>query len=62
MQKLTKSEEEEELLQSQKNSIQGLDKSLEKLKDGDKKLEENKKFLFRISQLYCTGRRCEKSC
>jgi len=38
--KLTKSEEENELLQSQKNSIEGLTKSLEKFKEGDKELEE----------------------
>jgi chemotaxis protein histidine kinase CheA len=38
--KLTKSEEENELLQSQKNSIEGLTKSLERFKEGDKELEE----------------------
>lgn len=37
---LTKEEEESELLQNQKNSIEGLNESLEKLKEGDKKLEE----------------------
>jgi hypothetical protein len=38
--KLTKDEEEREQLQNQENSIKGLDKALDKMKEQDKRLEE----------------------
>ncbi|MFC7356163.1 DUF4175 family protein [Jejudonia soesokkakensis] len=38
--KFTKDEEEREQLQNQENSIQGLDKALDKMKEQDKRLEE----------------------